>query len=152
MGVRNTVFDRIISGVLPASFIHRDELCVVFLDINPVRPGHALVVPLQSVATLQELPASTRQHLWEVAQRVGQAQQRGLGSAAQNLLINDGKAASQTVPHVHIHVVPRYRGDTLRMLAWMFWHVTTLTVPRPERAAARARLDATAQRIRNALG
>lgn len=143
-----TIFDRIIDGSLPASLIHRDELCVAFLDINPITTGHTLVVPRQSVATLAELPQATRAHLWEVVQRIGHAQRQGLGSAAQHLLVNDGKAASQTVPHVHIHVIPRHGRDTLRTLSRLFWHVTTLTVPRRETPARRARLDAVAARIR----
>lgn len=149
MNIRNTIFDRIVRGELPASFVHQDEVCVAFLDINPVTEGHALVVPRQSVATLDELDAATRHHLWDVVQRVGQAQRQGLGSRAQHLLVNDGKAASQTVPHVHIHVIPRYAGDTLKTVGRMIWHVTTLTVPRRETAARRARFDVVAERIRS---
>ncbi len=148
---RPTVFDRIIAGTLPASFVYQDERCVAFLDISPVTHGHTLVVPRQSVATLQELDAATRSHLWEVAQRIGQAQQRGLGSLAQHLLINDGKGASQSVPHVHIHVMPRYGKDIVRTVAWIILHVSTLAFPRREDAAKRAKFDATARRIREAL-
>ncbi len=148
MSTRNTIFDRIISGRLPASFVYEDDICVAFMDINPVTQGHTMVVPRQSVATLEELDAATRAHLWEVAQRIGQAQQRGLGSRAQHLLINDGKAASQSVPHVHIHVMPRYGNDIIRTIAWICWHVTTLGFPRRETAVRRARFDALAQRIR----
>lgn len=148
MSTRNTVFDRIISGRLPASFVYEDAICVAFMDINPITRGHTMVVPRQSVATLQELDAQTRDHLWAVAQRIGQAQQRGLGSRAQHLLINDGKAASQSVPHVHIHVIPRYGNDTLRTIVWICWHVTTLGFPRRETAKMRGGLDALARQIR----
>lgn len=146
-----TVFDRIISGQLPASFVHQDPHCVSFMDINPIASGHVLVVPRLSVATLDALPPEICAHLWRTAQRIGAAQRIGLGSAAQHLLINDGKAASQSVPHVHIHVVPRYRGDTLRTLGRMLWHVTTLTLPRPERIIPRQRLDRQAAAIATAL-
>jgi len=143
-----TVFDRIIAGQLPASFVHQDPACVAFLDINPITRGHVLVVPRRSVATLAELDPATRAQLLETAQRIGLAQQRGLGSRAQHLLVNDGRAASQTVPHVHLHVIPRYGSDTLHTLGRLFWHVTTLTLPRPETAARRRRLDQVAAAIR----
>lgn len=146
-----TVFDRIIAGQLPASFVHQDATCVAFLDINPITRGHVLVVPRRSVATLTELDAATRAQLLETAQRIGLAQQRGLGSRAQHLLVNDGKAASQTVPHVHLHVIPRYGNDTLHTVGRLLWHVTTLTLPRPETAARRRRLDQVAAAIRAAM-
>lgn len=146
-----TIFDRIIAGQIPASFAYQDAHCVAFMDINPITRGHTLVVPRRSVATLDRLDPALRAHLWEVVQRIGAAQRQGLGSRAQHLLVNDGKAASQSVPHVHIHVIPRYRGDTLRTVGRMIWHVTTLTLPRRETAARRADLDDSARRIREAL-
>lgn len=146
-----TLFDRIISGELPASFVWQDEHCVAFMDIRPMRPGHVLVVPRQSVATLDGLPRAQRDHLWEVARRVGAAQRQALGSRAQHLLVNDGKAASQTVPHVHIHVIPRYGKDHLQAIAQMIWHVGALALPMRESAAQRARLDDQARRIAAAL-
>lgn len=146
-----TVFDHIIAGRLPASFVHQDEHCVAFMDIRPIRPGHALVVPRQSVSTLDELPACLRAHLFEVAAALGRAQRQALGSRAQHLLVNDGAAASQTVPHVHIHVIPRYSGDSVTTLSRMMWHLTTLRLPRRERPGQRAELEALAARIRAAI-
>lgn len=146
-----TIFDRIIQGELPASFVLQDEHCVAFMDIHPMRPGHVLVVPRQSVPILDELAAPVRDHLWEVARRIGQAQRAVLGSRAQHLLINDGKAASQTVPHVHIHVIPRYGNDHLRAVAQIIFHVATLTLPHRESAKRRVQLDQQAAQISAAL-
>jgi histidine triad (HIT) family protein len=69
----STVFDAIIDGRIPASFVHRDERCVAFMDINPITRGHVLVVPRQSVATLDALDPAVRAHLWDIARRVGAA-------------------------------------------------------------------------------
>lgn len=146
-----TIFDRLIAGQIPASFLWQDAVCVAFLDINPMSRGHALVVPRQSVATLDELDAPTRAHLFETAVRIGAAQRSALGSAAQHLLINDGKDASQSVPHVHIHVIPRYPGDRYGTVARMIWHIATLGVVRRENAALRERLEADARAIAAAL-
>lgn len=146
-----TIFERIIAGELAASFVHQDQRCVAFMDINPITRGHVLVVPRRAVDTLDRLDAITRAHLFETANRIGRAQRQALGSRAQHLLVNDGKGASQTVPHVHIHVIPRYGGDTLHTLARLAWHITTITVPRRETPARRAQLEAAAQAIRSAL-
>lgn len=142
-----SIFDRLLAGELPASFVYRDERCAAFLDISPMARGHTLVIPTRACVTLDELDAGERAHLWDVAVAVGAAQRAGLGSQAQHLLVNDGKAASQSVPHVHVHVIPRYGGDTVSTVGRMIWHVATLAVPRPETRKRRARLDALATQI-----
>lgn len=146
-----TVFDHIISGRIPASFVHRDERCVVFMDIRPMSPGHALVVPCQSVTTLAQLDPENLAQLWQIAVRVAAAQQQALGSLAQHFLVNDGRDASQSVPHVHIHVIPRYQGDRWRTVSRMMWHVATLGKFLGEDAARRERLEQQAQSIAAAM-
>lgn len=146
-----TIFERILAGDLPASFVYRDASYAAFMDISPMRPGHVLVIPQQPVATLDELDAQTRAGLWELARRIGAAQRQALGSQAQHFLVNDGRAASQTVPHVHIHVIPRYGRDHLQAVGQMLWHVGTLMLPKPESRRRRERLDRQAESIRAAL-
>ncbi len=146
-----SIFDHIISGRIPASFVHRDELCVAFLDIRPMSPGHVLVVPRVAVGTLTELDAATLGHLWQVAVRVGGAQRAGLGSLAQHFLVNDGPEASQSVPHVHIHVIPRYRGDRWRTVSRMMWHVATMGRFLGENDARREQLERQAEAIAAAM-
>lgn len=146
-----TIFDHLMAGSLPVSFVHQDAHCVAFMDINPINRGHVLVVPRQSVATLDELDAAVRAHLWEVARQVGQAQRQALGSLAQHLLLNDGKAASQTVPHVHIHVIPRYRGDTVRTLGRLVWHIGTMLLRKGVGEVRRRELDDLARQIAAAM-
>lgn len=150
LGAR-TIFTRILERELPASFVHEDELCAAFMDIRPMARGHVLVVARKAVPTLAELAPKERAHLFEIAHRIGLAQQRALGSRAQHMLVNDGLAASQTVPHVHVHVVPRYGGDSARALAGLLWHVTSLVLPKPETTGMRARLDTQAAALRAAL-
>ena len=146
-----TVFDQLMSGELPAHWVHQDEHCVAFMDIHPMSPGHVLVVPRRSVATLAELDPTLRSHLFELANRVALAQQHALGSKAQHFLINDGKAASQTVPHVHIHVIPRYGNDMLHTVGRLAWHVATLAVPKRVGERRRAELQGLAERVARAL-
>lgn len=96
-----SVFTRIIQGELPARFVWKDELCVVFLSIAPLRPGHALVVPRAEVEHWIDLPPVTAAHLMQVAQTIGKAQQAAFNPARVGLMI-----AGFEVPHVHVHVVP----------------------------------------------
>jgi histidine triad (HIT) family protein len=145
------IFEHVIAGDIPASFVYRDAECVAFMDIRPITPGHVLVVPHAPVATLVELEEPTNTHVWRVAQRVAQAQQQALGSRAQHFLVNDGAAAAQSVPHVHIHVIPRYGRDSTRAMARLAWHLTTLMLPYRETPAKRARLDAQAEAIAGAM-
>jgi histidine triad (HIT) family protein len=96
-----TVFTRIIDGELPGTFVWRDERCVAFLSINPVRPGHALVVPRHEVDHWIDLEPDLARHLMTVAQTIARAQQRAFQPARVGLLI-----AGMEVPHTHLHLIP----------------------------------------------
>ncbi len=146
-----TIFAKIISGELPASVVHRDDTCIAFMDIHPLARGHVLVCPLKSASRLDELDLPTRSHLWEVARKVAAAQRIALGSHAQHFLVNDGKGANQTVPHVHIHVIPRYAGDRMWTVAKMIIHVGILALSPPINAKKRQELDDIARRISTTL-
>jgi histidine triad (HIT) family protein len=106
------IFCDILGGNAPANFVYSDELCVAFMDIRPVNPGHVLVVPRKHAVLLPELDeASVRQIFW-VAQQVDAALRKtGLKCEAVNLFLADGRAAGQEVMHVHLHVMPRFLGD-----------------------------------------
>ena len=96
-----TLFTRIIEGELPGRFVWRDELCVAFLSIAPIRTGHTLVVPIAEVDHWLDLEPSTAAHLMTVSQTIGKAQMQAFRPARVGLLI-----AGLEVPHVHLHVVP----------------------------------------------
>lgn len=101
-------FCRIREGALSAHILHQDEEVLAFLDIYPVTQGHTLVVPRRHAASLAECPPATVAALFLAAVRLAGAIQRGLGAPGFNLGVNDGRAAGQEVPHVHVHVIPRY--------------------------------------------
>jgi histidine triad (HIT) family protein len=105
------LFCEILAGTRPATFVFRDDHCAAFLDIFPVRTGHVLVIPTWHAALLEELPDNIRGRLFKVGQRILLAQKRAGLAEAVNLLVNDGKAANQHIPHVHMHLVPRKSGD-----------------------------------------
>jgi diadenosine tetraphosphate (Ap4A) HIT family hydrolase len=96
-----TIFSRIIGGEIPSRMVWEDELCVAFLDVRPLAPGHALVVPRVEVDQWTDLDGDLVSHLTMVAHAIGQAQKTVFTPARVGLMI-----AGFEVPHVHIHVVP----------------------------------------------
>jgi diadenosine tetraphosphate (Ap4A) HIT family hydrolase len=106
------VFCQIIAGVLEASLVHEHELTLAFLDIQPLTPGHLLVVPRQHAASLAELDPRDGEELFHVAQAAAAAlRQSGLRCEGINFFLADGAAAGQDVFHVHLHVFARFAGD-----------------------------------------
>lgn len=128
-----SVFTRIIRGELPARFVWKDDRCVGFLSINPLRPGHTLVVPIQEVDHWLDLEPELLHHLVGVARTLGKAQQRAFQPVKVGLM-----AAGLEVPHVHLHVVPLY-------------DVRDLDFGRADRNPDPAALDEAAEKIRQAL-
>ncbi len=96
-----TLFTKIIQGELPGRFVWRDEKCVAFLSIHPLRPGHTLVVPIEEVEHWLEADAELLAHLIKVAQIIGKAQEKVFQPVRVGLMI-----AGLEVPHLHLHVVP----------------------------------------------
>ncbi len=140
------VFCRIVAGELPASAVHRDELCWAFMDLRPVRRGHVLVVPTRHAVMLHELDGETRERMWAIGQRIADAHRASdLPSKGHNFLLNDGSAANQTVPHAHLHVIPRAGGDFLATIFRLGKNLAGLG------SARRAVLDADAEQIRKHL-
>jgi histidine triad (HIT) family protein len=142
------IFCDILAGRAPASFVYRDEVVSAFVDLQPVNPGHVLLVPNRHAADLAGLDPGAGAHLFRVAQHVAQ----GLRAAALtgsgelrcegvNFFLADGEAAGQEVFHLHLHVIPRYAGDGFGFQFPPGYN------ERPDRAA----LDAVAARLRAAL-
>ncbi len=140
--MENCVFCAIIAGASPASIVYQDENCIAFMDIRPVNPGHLLVVPRQHAATLAEIPPETAGHIFQVGQKLDAAlRHSGLKCEGVNLLVADGPAAGQEVFHVHLHVLPRFRGDGFG------FKINLITLLRP----GREKLNENAEKIRQAF-
>ena len=110
------LFCRIVAGELPAHVVMDEANVVAFLDTRPVFPGHVLIVPRVHHETLMDLPGDLVQPLFEAAQRIGRAIESGL--AADGVFVGINNRISQSVPHLHIHAVPRRRKDGLRGFFW----------------------------------
>lgn len=133
------VFCRIVAGEAPAAVVLDEPDTMAFLDQRPVFPGHVLLVPRRHVDTLTDLPADLVPPLFTAAQRLARALVDGLGAQGTFVAVNN--VVSQSVPHLHVHVVPRTKGDGLRGFFW-----PRVKYDGPEH------MDAVAGTIRVALG
>ena len=131
------MFCRIAAGDAPAAIVHENDETVAFLDVRPVFEGHVLVVPRIHVETLPQLPPDLLVPVMGVVQRVCDALETALGAHGTFVAMNN--RVSQSVPHLHVHVVPRRRKDGLRGFFW------------PRRRYADGEMDAVARRIRAVL-
>lgn len=110
------VFCAIVIGETPAHVVLADDVAVSFLDVRPLFPGHLLVVPRAHVVTLPELPDETVGPFFACVQRLARAVPAALG--AQGTFVAMNNVVSQSVPHLHAHVVPRTKGDGLKGFFW----------------------------------
>ncbi len=110
------LFCSIAAGETPADVVLADDRFVAFLDHRPVFKGHVLLVPRQHVVTLPDLPAGLRDPFLAHGQALATAMVEGLGAQGSFVAINN--TVSQSVPHLHLHVVPRTKGDGLRGFFW----------------------------------
>jgi histidine triad (HIT) family protein len=112
------LFCRIVAGEVPSTRVDEDERTVAIMDINPATRGHVLVVPREHSADLHDIGAEDLAACARMAQRVAARARDRLGADGVNLLNSTGQAAWQTVFHFHVHVIPRYANDPLR-LPWV---------------------------------
>jgi histidine triad (HIT) family protein len=109
------LFCKIVEGTIPALIVDEDERTVAFMDINPATRGHALVVPRRHARDLLEIEPDELEATILAAQRLARKASERLSADGVNLLNSCGQAAWQTIYHFHIHVIPRYEGDPLRL-------------------------------------
>jgi len=109
------IFCKIVSGEIPSNKVYEDDYVVAILDIYPITPGHTLVVPKQHHELVSDLPPEILAGMARAAQKVEKAlRASSVKMEASNFIVNNGKGAGQEVPHVHLHVIPRFHGDGVR--------------------------------------
>jgi histidine triad (HIT) family protein len=118
MGEPDCIFCKIAAGELPATIVAEDERTISFMDISPATRGHALVIPREHSADLLSVAVEDLTAVALAAQRLARRMKERLGADGVNLLNSCGAVAFQTVFHFHVHVIPRYKGDSLR-LPWV---------------------------------
>jgi histidine triad (HIT) family protein len=112
----NCLFCRIVSGEVPAVIVYEDENTLAFLDHRPLFPGHTLLVPREHVETLGDLPVAQVGPLFQNAQLLSRAIEAAMEAEGTFVAMNN--RVSQSVPHLHVHIVPRRRKDGLKGFFW----------------------------------
>lgn len=134
------LFCKIVSGEIPSYRVYENEAVYAFLDINPASEGHTLVAPKKHFNSFTDLGAEDIAALFEAAKKVTLALEKAFSANGMNIGVNNGEVAGQEVPHVHVHVIPRKKGDGGRGIKSIVW-----TEPDT------ANLEGMAKKIRNIL-
>lgn len=134
------LFCKIISGEIPSYRVYEDKAVYAFLDIYPASEGHTLVAPKKHFNSFTDLGAEDIAALFEAAKKVTFALEKAFSASGMNIGVNNGEVAGQEVPHVHVHVIPRKKGDGGRGIKSIVWTETDTT-----------NLEAVAEKIRKAF-
>ena len=113
--LENCIFCKIIGGKMPSCKVFEDEKVLSFLDIMPANKGHCLVIPKNHSPTLTEMSDEDLTAVIKAAKKVARALSLSFGNASFNMVMSNGKEAGQLVNHAHIHIIPRFQKDRLRL-------------------------------------
>lgn len=136
--MEDCIFCKIVRGEISCTKIFEDEIVLSFLDVAPINPGHALVIPKKHYATLLEIDPEALKACIMVSQKVAKAVLQGVGAAGLNLLQNNFRAGGQHVGHIHFHLIPRNARDGF-LTSW------------PGKACAQGELNRTLEKIKKEL-
>ena len=113
------IFCKIVAGQIPSTKVYEDDKVLAFMDINPVGRGHLLVIPKNHYPTVFEIPAEDLGAVFEAARKIASAQKKALDMPGLNLIQSNGRVASQIIDHFHLHLIPRWPGDSLsKLMEW----------------------------------
>ena len=108
----NCIFCKILAGEIPSTAVYEDDDFKAILDVNPAARGHVIILPKNHAANIYELPDEDASKIMIVAKKIATAIEKAYHCDGVNILQNNGEAAGQTVFHLHVHVIPRFKGDT----------------------------------------
>jgi histidine triad (HIT) family protein len=113
MNEANCIFCKIITGELPSTKVYEDDRVLALLDIGPIAKGHVLVIPKKHSEMITDTEADTLTSVMLVVKKIAQAQLTGLGADGVNITQANGAVAGQIVPHIHFHLIPRFKDDNI---------------------------------------
>lgn len=111
----NCIFCKILAGEIPSTAVYEDDDFKAILDVSPAARGHVIILPKNHAANIYELPDEDASKIMVVAKKIATAIEKAYHCDGVNILQNNGEAAGQTVFHLHVHVIPRFRGDTVNI-------------------------------------
>lgn len=120
MADEKTIFEQIIDGEIPSYTVYEDETTYAFLDVNPLAPGHTLVIPKKPYERLNDMPSAEAGDVFGVISEIAPAVEAAVGADASTIAVNNGEEAGQEVPHVHWHIIPQFAEDTAQPIHTLF--------------------------------
>ena len=111
----NCIFCKILAGEIPSTAVYEDDDFKAILDVDPAARGHVIILPKNHAANIYELPDEDASKIMIVAKKIATAIEKAYHCDGVNILQNNGEAAGQTVFHLHVHVIPRFKGDTVNI-------------------------------------
>lgn len=111
----NCIFCKILAGEIPSTAVYEDDDFKAILDVSPAARGHVIILPKNHAANIYELPDEGASKIMVVAKKIATAIEKAYHCDGVNILQNNGEAAGQTVFHLHVHVIPRFKGDTVNI-------------------------------------
>ena len=117
------IFCKLANGIIPTNSLYEDDVVKVIFDAGPASSGHVLILPKEHFDNVYALDDDTATHVFQVAVKVAKALKEGLNLEGLNIVQNNGEIAGQTVFHFHMHIIPRYKGDTVNV-GWKPGEVT----------------------------
>ena len=117
------IFCKLANGVIPTNSLYEDDVVKVIFDAGPASLGHVLILPKEHFDNVYSLDDDSAAHIFQVAVKVAKALKEGLNLEGLNIVQNNGEIAGQTVFHFHMHIIPRYKGDTVNV-GWKPGEVT----------------------------
>jgi histidine triad (HIT) family protein len=127
-GSSSCIFCRIVAGEVPAEIVAHEPEVTAFLDVQPLADGHVLVVPRAHAACIEDLAPAAADALFRTVVRLAGPVRTALGAAGTTIGVNNGDATGQTIPHVHVHIVPRWPGDGAGSIHTIFPRTTSRTL------------------------
>lgn len=118
MKKEDCIFCKLSNGDIPTNALYEDEIVKVIFDLNPASKGHVLIIPKEHFDNIYSMDDETAAHVFQIAVKVAKAMKEALHCDGLNIVQNNGEAAGQTVFHFHMHVIPRYVGDTVN-IKWL---------------------------------
>lgn len=113
MKKENCIFCKLSNGEIPTNALYEDDIVKVIFDLNPASKGHVLIIPKNHFDDIYSMDNDTAAHVFQIAVKVSKAMKEALNCDGLNIVQNNGEAAGQTVFHFHMHIIPRYEGDTV---------------------------------------
>ena len=109
------IFCKLANGEIPTNALYEDDIVKVIFDANPAAKGHVLILPKEHFDNIYELDDDTAEHVFKVATKISKAYKKALDFDGLNIVQNNGEVAGQTVFHFHMHIIPRIKGDTVKV-------------------------------------